>query len=501
MDLGSDTSLCAGELLILDAGSGFDSYLWSDNSNGQGLFVNQSGLYWVEVDSAGIIERDSIEVIFYSNPVSSFEVDTVCLNTELPILNFSFGNPDTITEYLWDFGNGDIDSVELPEYIYPNAGAFDIGLKVSNQFGCTDSSGASVLIHDLPAVDIGFSADTLNRGDTLVINPVQGGSMAQWTPTDRVSDPTNDTTLLYPINSINYLLSVTNSNGCVGTAELSLLVNTFPNANNDLVSVDPESATTIDVLANDNDSEGGITDLSIEDGPFHGNAFVQGDSIIVYTSDPSYAGYDTILYRICDFGKPPLCDFAQLIILVRNTSPVAEPDLGNGENGLPIEIDVLTNDSDVNIAQTIEITFISNPPNGTVENRGDGILVYTSDLDFSGTDEFFYLLCDDGIPVLCDTGFVSVNINLSPVNVVNSFSPNGDGVYDFFTVEGIRNFPENKLLIFSRWGDVIFEKNGYNNDWDGGRGFSEEVPEGVYYYQLDLNDGSDPLKGYLYLKR
>src|SRR5690554_5392992 len=81
LELGADTSLCDGNI-ILDAGV-FDSYLWSDNSTSQALLVTQSGLYWVEVDSAGVIDRDSIEIVFYSKPVSSFEVDTSCGNENI----------------------------------------------------------------------------------------------------------------------------------------------------------------------------------------------------------------------------------------------------------------------------------------------------------------------------------------------------------------------------------------------------------------------------------
>lgn len=501
LDLGADTSICSGQSIILNPGSGFDSYLWSDSSNAQALLVNQTGLYWIRVDSAGIVDRDSIYVTVNSSPVSSFEVDTACQNSEITIRNFSFGSPDTITNYYWSFGNGDTSIVELPEYFYPNSGSYVIGLKVENQFGCSDSSSNSIFINPTPVVNIGYSVDTLNIGDTLTVNPIQVEGTVSWSPSSFISNPLNDSTLLFPNSSTVYTLTAVDSNTCSTSADLSILVNLYPNANDDLVNVDPEINASIDVLANDNDPENGITSITIEEGPSHGAATVIGDSIINYISDPAYAGYDTILYKICDFGTPPLCDFATLIILVRNSKPQAVDDIVNSENGLPVEVNVMSNDTDPNTAQTIEISYISTPENGSAENLGGGILSYTSDLEFSGVDEFFYVICDNGIPVLCDTAYVSVEVELSSINVVNSFSPNNDGVYDVFTIEGIRNFPENKLIIFSRWGDIIYEKSGYANDWDGSRGFSEEVPEGVYFYQLELNDGSDPVKGYLYLKR
>lgn len=62
--LGNDTVICAGDSLVLDAGSNWDSYYWSDNSIGQKLTVKQSGNYLVEVtDSSGCINSDVISVL------------------------------------------------------------------------------------------------------------------------------------------------------------------------------------------------------------------------------------------------------------------------------------------------------------------------------------------------------------------------------------------------------------------------------------------------------
>ena len=74
-------------------------------------------------------------------------------------------------------------------------------------------------------------------------------------------------------------------------------------------------------------------------------------------------------------------------------------------------------------------------------------------------------------------------------------------MFDNFIIEGIISYPESKLLIFNRWGEIVFETIGYKNDFDGFTGFKEELPDATYYYYLDLKDGSKPLTGYLVLKR
>ena len=90
-------------------------------------------------------------------------------------------------------------------------------------------------------------------------------------------------------------------------------------------------------------------------------------------------------------------------------------------------------------------------------------------------------------------------------------SPNGDGVNDKFEVNGIYDYPNNVLMIYNRWGNLVYQTHGYNNDWDGknletvGIG-GNDLPVGTYFYVLDLGkEGNTPeqnlLKGYIYLTR
>jgi len=99
-----------------------------------------------------------------------------------------------------------------------------------------------------------------------------------------------------------------------------------------------------------------------------------------------------------------------------------------------------------------------------------------------------------------------VELIVSEVSVPEGFSPNGDGINDVLVIRGLELYPNNELLIFNRWGNKIYEANGYMNDWDGTSMFGitvgdDELPEGTYFYILKLDDDSEPIKGYVYLKR
>jgi uncharacterized repeat protein (TIGR01451 family)/gliding motility-associated-like protein len=93
------------------------------------------------------------------------------------------------------------------------------------------------------------------------------------------------------------------------------------------------------------------------------------------------------------------------------------------------------------------------------------------------------------------------------LTIYNEFSPNGDMVNETFIIDCIERFPNNKLEVYNRWGNLVYSKKGYLNDWEGtsnGRAVinnSDKLPVGTYYYVLDLGDGSDPRVGWLYINR
>lgn len=96
-------------------------------------------------------------------------------------------------------------------------------------------------------------------------------------------------------------------------------------------------------------------------------------------------------------------------------------------------------------------------------------------------------------PEGCDTLY-SRTIDILPVElfIPNVFTPNGDDMNQDFEIailEGADNknteiflneyYNSSKLVIFNRWGIVVYESDDYQNDWEGG-----DLPDGVYYYVL-----------------
>lgn len=91
-----------------------------------------------------------------------------------------------------------------------------------------------------------------------------------------------------------------------------------------------------------------------------------------------------------------------------------------------------------------------------------------------------------------------------PLFIPEGFSPDGDGVNDTFVIEGADSHPV-KLSIYNRWGIIVFEDSDYKNEWSGqgnqGTMIGEKLPDGTYYYAVNLNDGSNPIIRFMTIKR
>jgi gliding motility-associated-like protein len=284
-------------------------------------------------------------------------------------------------------------------------------------------------------------------------------------------------------------------------------VNDVPMANKDSVYVEPNSSITIDVQLNDVDIDGkGLVTTVINDAPNHGTAVIINADSIYYTPNAGYIGYDTLQYTICEFGVAGLCDDTIVIINVGviNQPPIAQDDSLVLYNNTTKPVEVLTNDVEPD-GDPVVVTVVTQPIHGTITSTENGVYTYTPQSGFNGVDSFTYQICDIKTPRLCDEA--TVHILVKAFVVPNIFTPNGDGIHDNFVIPGILEFPNNKLSIFNRWGDVVYESSPYQNEWDGFtvnnklKVSDKGLPDGTYYYLLFLTPDSEPFKGFLTIKK
>jgi gliding motility-associated-like protein len=106
----------------------------------------------------------------------------------------------------------------------------------------------------------------------------------------------------------------------------------------------------------------------------------------------------------------------------------------------------------------------------------------------------------------CDSILIlTLSVDKSVI-IPDVFTPNGDGVNDYFVIKNLELYPKNKIFIFNRWGNKVWQGGPYLNNWDGTDNLGitiggNKLPVGTYFYILDLGDGSEVKKGYIYLNR
>jgi gliding motility-associated-like protein len=86
------------------------------------------------------------------------------------------------------------------------------------------------------------------------------------------------------------------------------------------------------------------------------------------------------------------------------------------------------------------------------------------------------------------TAEVIINIEDVPFVAPKMFSPNNDGLNDFWEITNVQNFSDCEVVIFSRNGNIVHKAMPYNNDWNG-LNDNAELPEGAYYFTMSCPDG------------
>lgn len=216
---------------------------------------------------------------------------------------------------------------------------------------------------------------------------------------------------------------------------------------------------------------------------------------VKYTGE--YVGLSNACYIICDeYG---ICDTTYIEITVReNSTSTLLPDTLYTGLEQTVTGQVLSNDQLEGDLLSVKVK--TKPQHGTAKVNADGSISYTPDPEYcnenSQPDHFFYEVCTtDG----CQTAMVYVFVSCGDLVIYTGFSPNGDGVNDFFRIDGLQRYPNHELTVFNRWGNRVFQTKDYKNDWNGSWN-RQPLPDGTYFYIFDDGEGKTHA-GYVQIRR
>ncbi len=238
----------------------------------------------------------------------------------------------------------------------------------------------------------------IDKGNGTLVDNGDG----TWTFTPQIDDDTEVSFTFDIIDDEDLVVS--------GSANLDILpINDAPNAKNDVITTEEDTAVTIDVLVNDSDVEGDVLSIQSASVPSEQGSVDIVDGKLVFTPAENFNGEATITYIVTDGD---LTDEAKVTVTVTpvNDSPVAVDDTTSIQEDTAVTIDVLTNDTDVD-GDKLSIESASVPKEQGMVEVVDGKLVFTPAENFNGDAEITYTVTDGE---LTDEAKVTVTVN--PVN-------------------------------------------------------------------------------------
>ena len=291
-----------------------------------------------------------------------------------------------------------------------------------------------------------------------------------------------------------------------------------PVAADDAATTPQSVPVNINILANDQDCCDRLVpgSVSLVAQPASGTVTINATSgAVTYTPASGFTGTAQFTYSVCNAAG--LCDQAVVTVTVVrvNRPPVAVDDNVTTILNNPVSGNVLNNDTDPDgDLVSVVTTLVTMPANGIVTISANGAFTYAPNTNFSGSDFFEYQVCDPG--GLCDVGRVNVTVEGCELFIPEGFSPNNDGINDYFRMLCVsENYPDARIEIYNRWGNLLYEQDNYGNEdrwgsteawWDGRANTRwavnrEILPAGTYFYILYKNDGNDPITGFVFLNR
>ncbi|WP_405326018.1 Ig-like domain-containing protein [Leeuwenhoekiella sp. LLG6367-2.1] len=262
------------------------------------------------------------------------------------------------------------------------------------------------------------------------------------------------------------------------------------------------------IVSGGTDSDNSITVIWEAEGTQNVNVnYLSNDACLTETSADVdlliAACSDLTIAKTVDNINPAIGEQIVYTITVTNSGQVALSDI-QVEERLPSGLDFEgfnTTSGDYNNTTGIwEIPAIA--ANETVT-----LTVTVSVLDTGSYLNIARILSSNPVDADLDNNAAELQIDPDCLMVFNEFSPNGDGMNDVFTIRCIEQYPNNKVQIFNRTGQLVFTANGYLNTWNGDSNVSSSIqkssglPAGTYYYVLEINDGARALTGWVYIAR
>jgi gliding motility-associated-like protein len=440
--LGEDTTVCTNTTYPLVAGPG-QSYLWSTNATTQAINIATSGTYAVTVtDSIGCTASDAIAITVFPRPVASIVPSgpvNFCNGGDVELNAFG----PTWLAYQWN-----VSGITSSSFTVSSQGTYQvIAYDIHN---CADTSDAiTVTVYPDPQLELG--PDTvLCENETILIDA------GPW-PTILWSWGLTDQSYFVTFTGV-YVVNIADTNGCEAVDSISVVFNEIP-------VIDLGTSTTV----------------------------CPGVPVLL-DAGPGYTIYDWSNNASSQAISPTVGTYNVVV---------------TDSNGCVGTSNTVVIDNYPTLPQAV----ISGGAEGMTSSAGPNYQWYRNGAPIPGANAQAYLpdssgdyyvmmtdsnLCGDRTS---NTLSITVIFDLVAEDIPEGFSPNGDGINDNFRVRNLDMFQNNSLQVFNRWGMLVFERQPYDSDFLGVSDNGTALPDGTYFYILEVGNGQAPFSGPLTINR
>jgi len=519
----SPSSVCSGNNISLTA-SGANNYLWNTSNTSASITVSPTTMTSYSVtgtDANGCTGTAATTILVNPLPVVNINgASTICGGVAVT-LTATGGN-----NYLWSTTNTSPSITVLPT----STTIYSVISTDAN--GCTGIASTTVTVSTAPVINISGSA-SICEGSSVTLNAT-GGNNYLWN-----NGNTNTSISVSPIITTTYSVVGTSASGCTGSTTVTVIVNRAPTINiNGPASICAGTNATLSASGANNYlwNTTSVTNPLLVSPTVTTNYSVTGTSIngctntAVYTLSVSAAS--AVNFTASDSaGCGPLCiSFNDLsnASTANWTFGDGTTDSGNNVNhcytnsgfysiGLIVTDNngctaTLTKNNYITVYSTPSADFSMNPQPAT-----PSIAVAFTDLSVNATMwQWSFGDALNGNSTLQNPGYTYADSGNYSVRLVvtneygcsdtankllivhpefslyipNTFTPNGDGLNDFFNIEAMGISAEHfNLFLFDRWGNQIWKSNSQKEKWDGkANGGSEIAQEDTYVWILTCED-------------
>ncbi|MDF1559732.1 MAG: gliding motility-associated C-terminal domain-containing protein, partial [Bacteroidales bacterium] len=469
------------------SGPGTYAYDWKNNnnpewsSNLEDLSV-KAGSYRVYVTDANGCTTDRGVELTQPLPldVSTMISNITCLTAPVyndGVVDLTIDGGKGPYSYLWTGPSGYTSTEEDISGLTPG----DYNVRVTDDYGCIIDAEAHLSLPEPLTVDRilsdynGFNVSCLGRADGwLKIIPVTGTAPCQYSWNGPDGFTAMDTDSIYGLREGTYTITVTDNNMC-NTVEETTLV----------------SPGQLSLLVSKETSEGGNYNINC-----NGEATGRVDLAAI-----NAAGTASYLWSggVAGANRDDLRASEYEVIVTDGNGCSADTTL------------TLTEPDPIIISFSMVSPYCPESTDGTVfagVTGGEGAYSFLwnsgqTTQEITGLTAGLYI-----VDVSDYNGCTAADsVTLAPlsdmcVGIPNAFSPDGDGINEYWVISKIALYSEAEVVIVNRWGEMVWKsEKGYPDPWDGRASNGRELPMDSYHYAIDLHNSEKPIVGHVTIIR